>query len=445
MRDASPVRLGQAFRFWLPLQATWLMMSLEGPLLSLLIARLDDPKINLAAYGVAFAFAIIVEAPVILILSASNTLVKSGVSFQALRKFTFRLNLWTTVAMALLVATPLFPWLARSVLQLPEEVARLTRVALLILLPWPGAIGYRRFFQGLLIRRRLTRYVAFGTAIRVVAMASCAVLLFLSGRLPGAWVGACALTVGVCVEALVSRWMAREVVHEVRAAPPVDDDDAALDSRAIRRFYAPLAWTSTISLAAHPVVTFFMGFGRFPLESLAVLPVVNALTFVFRSSGLALQDVALALLGESERNAPTIRRFAIVLGITVTLGLGAFAWTPLGDVWLRGVNGLSAELAAFALVPLKILTILPGLSVLLGLQRAVLMHARDTKPVTWSTVVELAGIALMLAVGVRFFGVAGSTVAGIAYLAGRIGGNAFLARPLHRAWPRDAPRSSEGV
>ena len=67
--------------FWLPLAATWLLMSVEGPFLASVIARMDEPKFNLAAYGVAFSFALIVEAPVIMLMSAEN-------SFKKLRNFT---------------------------------------------------------------------------------------------------------------------------------------------------------------------------------------------------------------------------------------------------------------------------------------------------------------------------------------------------------------------
>jgi len=63
-------------KFWIPLAATWLMMSLEGPYLSALIARLPDPKFNLAAYGIAFSLALIFEAPVIMMMSASTSLAK---------------------------------------------------------------------------------------------------------------------------------------------------------------------------------------------------------------------------------------------------------------------------------------------------------------------------------------------------------------------------------
>ena len=80
------------FKFWLPLAATWLMMSMEGPFIAAIIARLPDPKFNLAAFGVAFSFALVIEAPVIMIMSASTALVKDSFSFKKLRNFTYLIN-----------------------------------------------------------------------------------------------------------------------------------------------------------------------------------------------------------------------------------------------------------------------------------------------------------------------------------------------------------------
>ena len=53
----QPPTLSSTFRFWLPLAATWLMMAAEGPTLTAVIARLADPKLNLAAFGVTWATA----------------------------------------------------------------------------------------------------------------------------------------------------------------------------------------------------------------------------------------------------------------------------------------------------------------------------------------------------------------------------------------------------
>src|SRR4030042_4018151 len=76
--ETSPHALGpgRIARFWLPLEATWLMMAAEGPFLAAVIARLPVPKENLAAFAVASALAWIVESPIIMMLSASNGLAR---------------------------------------------------------------------------------------------------------------------------------------------------------------------------------------------------------------------------------------------------------------------------------------------------------------------------------------------------------------------------------
>lgn len=167
------------FVFWIPLAATWLMMAAEGPFIAAIIARLVEPKFNLAAYGVAFSFALLVEAPIIMIMSAATALVKDKDSFLKLKNFIYALNALITLIMILLLIPPVFYFITRTLMDLPEHVARLTYNATAILLPWPGAIGYRRFYQGILIRSNLTRRVAYGTVIRLVGMASTGLVCFL--------------------------------------------------------------------------------------------------------------------------------------------------------------------------------------------------------------------------------------------------------------------------
>ena len=188
-----PLAYRRIFSFWLPLAGTWLMMAVEGPYLAAIIARLPDAVPNLAAFGVAFAFAIIIESPVIMLMSASTALVEDAASFRALRRFALGLAALVTVVQVVVLLPPVFNVIART-LQLPAEVADLTHGALAILLPWPGAIAYRRFRQGLLIRHHQTRRVAYGTGIRLAAMSLTALAAFLTSELPGAWVGALGLT-----------------------------------------------------------------------------------------------------------------------------------------------------------------------------------------------------------------------------------------------------------
>ena len=95
------VTYGRILRLWAPLSVTWVMVSIEGPFLAAVIARLAEPTINLAAYGVAFAFALIFEAPIIMVLSATTALVADQESFRKMRNFTYGLNFLITLAMLL--------------------------------------------------------------------------------------------------------------------------------------------------------------------------------------------------------------------------------------------------------------------------------------------------------------------------------------------------------
>ena len=403
------------------------MMAFEGPFLAAIIARLPDPLYNLAAHGVAVAFAILVEAPVIMIMTASTALVTDASSFRKLRNYTYGLNAAITGAMLVVVTPAVFRWFFQGIIGLPDDVARLTYGALLILLPWPAAIGYRRFFQGLLIRAGLTRLVAYGTLVRLAVMTSTTVVLFVVFALPGAYVGAAALSAGVCFDAVASRLMARRTVRKLlgthdKNAPPAE----RLNYRRITHFYYPLALTSIVGLAVHPMLTFFMGRARFPLESLAVFPVVHALSFVFRALGLSYQEVAIALMGKDFEHYDELRRFAFGLGIAASAALALIAFTPLAGFWFETVSGLSPELASFAIVPVRILAPFPALSVLLSFQRGVLVHGRRTGPITGATVVEVAGIAIAFVAFSNGLDLVGVTAAMIAFVVGRTASNAYL-------------------
>jgi hypothetical protein len=93
---------------------------------------------------------------------------------------------------------------------------------------------------------------------------------------------------------------------------------------------------------------------------------------------LSHQDVAIATLDKGSHQIRPVLRFAALLGILSTLLLAVVAWTPLSRVWFETVSGLRPDLAAYAIWPVRILTLMPALSVLLNLERAVLVHGRRT-------------------------------------------------------------------
>ncbi len=415
------------FKFWLPLAGTWLMMSLEGPFIAAIIARLVDPKFNLAAYGVAFSFALIVEAPVIMMMTASTSLVKDYRSLRKLRQYTWILNGLITCSMLLLIIPEVFFFITLDLIGLPPNVAVLTHVATIILLPWPAAIGFRRFYQGVLIRNHATRRVAFGTVIRLISMASTAMGLFVFTKLPGVYIGTAALSAGVTMEAISTRIMVNSILSRIKTSH--DDQNEAENSltfKSINKFYYPLALTSMLTLGVHPLITFFIGKSHMALESLAVLPVVSSFVFLFRGIGLSFQEAAITMLGSGRTNDRVIYKFASVLGFILASALIITAITPLSRLWFSKVSGLSVELTGLALTPLLIMGLFPASTVLISMQRAILVRAGQTSPITNATIIEVLTIISVLYISIIHFSAIGVTAAALAFLTGRLAANLYL-------------------
>ena len=438
-REAAPPKAVLAF--WAPLAATWLMMAVEGPYVAAIIARLSNATVNLAAYGVAFSFAFIAEAPIIMMMTAANALVRGRRSLLSLRRFLFLLNGLLTLVMATLALPPVFRFITEDLMGLPSELVRLANVSTAFLVLWPAAIGYRRFYQGILVRHKMPRRVAYGTVVRLVTMSVGAAGLALATPLPGACVGALALALGVIAEAAASRFMARHLVTGIMSTDD-PETDPGMSVREIAGFYVPLALTSLLPIVVNPSVTFFLGRSRAPVESLAVMPVVTSFVFIFRSGALAYQEVCVALVGANPENERPVVRVATSLAAAAAAAQALVVFTPLGFLWFGGLSGLSDTLAAFALWPARVLALLPPLDYLMNFQRALLVLGRRTRMITGATAVEASALLVMLVVGVSTLRWFGALAAATAILTGRLASNVFLWTAVRRMRASTVPTES---
>ena len=401
------------------------MMSIEGPFLSALIARLNEPEYNLAAYGVAFAFALFIEAPVIMMMSASTALVKDNYSFTRLKRFTYILSGGLTLLMLIMIIPFLFYFITEDLIGLPAEVAGLTHIATIILLPWPGAIGYRRFCQGILIRNNMTRCVAYGTIVRLTTMSLTAILFFTYLDVPGVVVGASALSIAVVAEAIASRLMTAGVIKKIGQIPVTDEK---LTYKEIFTFYFPLALTSLLSMGVQPLVTFFVGKSRMALESLAVLPVITSFVFIFRAFGLSYQEVIIAKMDKDKFNFIPLRNYAFILAGILSSVLFIVSFSPLSDFWFENISGLSKSLSDFSKVPLQIMAIIPALTVWISFQRAMLVNSKNTKLITLGTAIEIITITIVMYTTVNIFSLIGAVAATTSFIIGRLVANFYFNR-----------------
>jgi hypothetical protein len=412
------------FATWWPLAASWLMMGLELPAVSAIMARLSDPHLHLAAYGgVVFPVSLVIEAPIIMLLSASTALSKDLESYLRLRKFMIRAALALGAVHFIVSATPLYFLVVDRILGVPDEIQVPARIGMLIMTPWTPMIAYRRFQQGLLIRFGRARAVGVGTAIRLSTNIVVLGAAYVSGRLPGIIAGTLAVVGGVTAEAIYAGIVTRGVVRgPLRSA--VSNSPPLTLGRFVH-FYLPLAVTPLFTMLANPVMS--AAVSRMPraLDSLAVWPVLNGLVFTLRSVGFAFNEVVVVALDRPGARGPLLR-FAALLACGAPLILLAVAATPVGHFWFVVVSALESPLASLADRAIWIAVLMPCLAVAQSLFQGDLVHAHRTPAVTESMALYLAVTTLALSVGVVRADAAGIFYGLAALLLGNLAQAAWL-------------------
>lgn len=387
-------------------------------MIAAVVARLPEARDNLAAYGgVVFPVALVIEAPVIMLLAASTSLSRDRAAYEALGRFTHRLGAAMTLLHVLLVATPAFDLVVGGLLAVPASAQPGARVGLWCMLPWTWAIASRRFHQGALIRFGRARAVTVGTGIRLVVTVSTLLLGWALDVRPGVAVGASALSAGVLAEAAYAAWRVRAVVRGPLAGAQALR--APLRGREFLAFYVPLAMTPFITLITLPVGT--AALSRMPdaLASLAVWPVVSSLLFVLQTVGLAYNEVVVAQL-DDERVRPALLRFTWILA-AVTSGLLALLSIPaVCRIWFSAVAGLPPDLVERAALVLWIGIPIPAMRALQSWYQGQLVHAHRTRGISEAVVVFAVTDIAILASGVRWGWATGLHVALVAFAAARV-------------------------
>ncbi|MDH4135863.1 MAG: hypothetical protein OEW09_03975 [Anaerolineae bacterium] len=420
----APVPMRRIVQIWWPLAASWLLMAVELPALSAVVARLANPEINLAAYGgVVFPVSLIIESPIIMLLSASTALSKDWDSYLKLRRFMMRAGALLSILHVLIAFTPLYYVIAVGLIGAPTEIIEPARIGLMIMTPWTWSIAYRRFNQGVLIRFGHSRTVGFGTLVRLSADGLVLWIGYLIGAIPGIVVATSAVATGVVSEAIYAGLRVRPVLRDqLKQTAPAEQP---LTLRTFLDFYTPLAMTSLLNLLVQPIGSATLSRMPDALESLAVWPVVSGLIFMLRSLGFAYNEVVVAMLDEPGA-VYSLRRFTALLVASTTALLLIMAATPLAQFWFRRVSALTPSLATLAQWGLWIALPIPGLTVLQNWYQGNLVHSRRTRAIARAMAVFLLTTIVILWAGVAWGQLTGLYISLLAFGASLLTQNVWL-------------------
>jgi hypothetical protein len=418
----SQNNLFEIFLFWLPLALMSVMMTIEQPVNAAVLARMDNPKESLAAFGVCFSLGLMLNSPIVQLLTTTNALAKGRASYNTLLKFSWILMGALVFIHIGLAVSPLFSVIVERWIGAPKEIVEPSRQAFLICFPWAAAVGLRRYYQGILIGAGQSGLVAVLMVSRLVVTFSVLILGYYYLPLPGASLGALALTCGV-ISGAVCTWL----FVRIKVLPDLlSKEGPPLSVSELIQFYVPLSMTSVVNLIVRPLLTVGLARAAFPLESLAVWPVLIGYVGFFRSFSFGYQETVVALL-KSYEDFLRLRRFVVFLFLfTSGMMLAMSMSEPACSWWFQTFSGLDEQLYNFALQPLFLLCLIPGLSGLISWYRGLFVSVRKTGVISRSVFVNASVLIVIMFTLPEFVEWPGLMIAGLSFMGSLLAEVCFL-------------------
>jgi len=399
-------------RTWFPLAASWLLMGIEMPAITAIMARLPNPEISLAAHGgAAWPISLLIEAPIIMLLSASVALSNNWASYQRIYRFMMVSGFILTSLHVLIAFTPIFDVVVQKILSVPVEIVEPARIAFRIMTPWTWSIAFRRCQQGVLIRYGHPEAVSIGTAIRLTSGITVLLIGLSIQTIPGYIIGASAQAIGTFCEAAYAGIRVRPVLRNQVKILPAGEPIAW---KTFYAFYLPLALTSILNQAWQPIGSAALSRMPSALESLAVWSVVGGLVFMFRSIGFAYNEVVVALIGQTG-SSTHLHKFAMKLFLVILVIFIIVAVTPLSFLWFTYVSGITSNLVEIARIGFWFAIPMAATSVLQSWFQGAILFGRKTRAIPEATAIFLLTTLVILSIGISLGTITGLYVGMLAF------------------------------
>lgn len=393
MSDANRLIRNQ----FVPLAASWLLMSLETPICSSIISRTPNQNPQLAGLLVMMSISLWIESPVIDLLSTSTTLAAGKQSLLTLRRFSLWMMLLCTVVHVGFCLGPFYDLYMSKVLHAPQQVIDICRLPLITMIPWSASIGWRRWLHGLLIRARQTKAIGIGTFIRLISVTTTGLVLLHFTEWTGLQIAATALVSSVFVEAVFIHYAARKIVREMMNS---DDSEKNLALKEILTFHYPLTFSTMVVMTTQPLVGMALFHVFNPIVQSAAWQLALTIASPLRSVTAALVELTIVFAGVSTENS-AMKWFSLRVGIWCS-GLLLFVRLSNLDLWIfRSVITAKPEVIDVAHTGLLVCCALPLVSAVLCYIRGRLTALRANSYRLISITFGLLGIGITLFVGLN--------------------------------------------
>jgi progressive ankylosis protein len=383
--ERPPLRLRDCYWFFGPLVLMVELNMMSKSVIHAFLARTDSPSAALAAFNAAFTFYFAITA-------ASEVTTVLCLSFLKARADSLRLSAFAAIVLALPIAisltvafTPLGNMVFGSWFGLGSQAQWEARGAVgLLILSAPFLIGRANAFALLMLARR-TIIITLSTLVRLLSLTVSLVLLPM--WLQGAATGAAALVICMASESIFSWVFAWRHLMEL----PVVRQSSETFSR-YWNFAWPLIINGSAELGSIFVISLLLGRLRTAELAIAAFGVVHGLVSLLMAPVRNLAQSAQTLVARREDVRTMLVFSAQLVALFSLLALVLFH-TPLRDTVLRGLMGLTPELASYARPAMEISFLMAAFWGCTAVFRGLLAKARTTGSLAASGVLRMVTAA----------------------------------------------------
>lgn len=375
------LRLRDCYWFFGPLVLMVELNMMSKSVIHGFLARTDNPSTALAAFNAAFTFyyAITAASEVTTVLCLSY--LKSRADSLRLSGFAAAvLTLPLTIALAT-VFTPLGELVFGVMFGLGPQAQTEARWCVgLLSISAPFLIVRANAFALLMLARR-TIVITMSTLVRLLSLTVSLVILPL--WLSGAAIGAAALVICMASESIFSWAFAWRHLMQLPAARQTSETFTRYWS-----FAWPLIINASAELGSIFVINLFLGRLRSAELAIAAFGVVHGLVSLLMAPVRNLAQSAQTLVARRE-DVRTMIHFATQLVGVFTLAALVLFHTPLRDTILRGLMGLTPELADYCAPAMAISFLMAAFWGCTALFRGLLAKARTTGSLAASGILRI--------------------------------------------------------
>lgn len=430
--------------YW-PLALSWFFMGWEGQVAVGLIGLMPKNEVLQAGVLVVWGIAMLVESPVIDLLSTATTLGTDRVRYAQISKFAGLLMIWVAVVHIAVVFTPAYEVVAVDWMGNKPQVAAAARNGLYWMPLWAACVGWRRYRQGIMIRAESTRPISIGTLIRVVMTAAVGGGLYFGNVLSGMAVVGAAFASAVFAEALYIHFASAKVIDRL----PADLGEEPMAMGKMLKFHLPLTASTVLMLSTPFLMARALNQTDHPILAMAAWQVAGTVAWLFETATFALPEAVIARFRAGDEK--TIAGFCLSVGGALTGGMVLAHFSGL-DSWIfQYAYHSKPEVTREATMAFLWTSPTPLLISAQAFYRGLLTSHHITAARMGAIVAALAAMAVALQVSLRagLPGVAVASLGVLSYATVELGVLALVwARsslaPPHRPLPSD-PQVEPGV